>query len=355
MASNGTVNPQGNNSTNQHSAGAIVRKAEEFLASYEVEMAEKFYSRALEMEPTNTKIMDALAAIKMECGDVLGAKHLLHKSIAADPNGGYEKYFCFGQISNGAEAVESILRGLVVVENRIRSGKAGEEDLVSLRRVAASAYCNIVEIYMTDLCDEKDAEENCEKYVKMAIDLDKEGIEPLQSLASLRIVQRRLKDAVGAMQRVSERLKRFQEAKGTDLTPLASYEVREKTLQLFMETNMPEDTLSLAHIMLHENDEIVNVWYLGSVAAMQLGDFEHAAELLSHAEKKLTGALKVPENATDRDEIVAQLQSIRDLHADCRVKNAKKMATEVDSTSSGGGGGGGGANNSGAVDGMDAE
>lgn len=64
-----------------------------------------------------------------------------------------------------------------------------------MRRQLSQALASIAEIYMTDLCDEADAEEQCEKAASMAVEADKGCAEALVAMASLRLVRQRLEDA----------------------------------------------------------------------------------------------------------------------------------------------------------------
>lgn len=327
MASKAATDNAGSGASNlsstiqpKHSVDAVVAKAEEFLCQGKEDMAATFYARALEMDPKNTEIMDALATVHLEVGNFMAAKDLFERSMAEKPNVGFEKYFSYSQMLCGKAAVECVLRGVQILDTKIREEKSRSNDVTFLSRSLASAYCTLVEIYMTDLCDEPDAEARCETYVKAAADVDKIGIEPLQSLARLRICQRRQKDAAVAMTEVTRRIKVYQESNGTDLTELAAFEVREKTVQLLLETNQPEPALSLVHIMLHENDEIAHIWYLGALAARTLGDFQHAAELLEGAERILQKAAPSLSDADSRRELESQLKAIRELLVDSRKK-----------------------------------
>jgi hypothetical protein len=51
-------------------------KAEEMIQSFHPDTAEKFYIKALEMEPNNTDVMDAYAALLLDMDDWDRAKQV---------------------------------------------------------------------------------------------------------------------------------------------------------------------------------------------------------------------------------------------------------------------------------------
>ena len=76
------------------------------------------------------------------------------------------------------------------------------------RRQLGGAYCSILELYMTDLCFEPDAEEQCEAMLASAMAID-DGRAPdaLQAKANLRLTQRRGEEAVHSILEAYGRMK----------------------------------------------------------------------------------------------------------------------------------------------------
>ena len=70
-----------------------------------------------------------------------------------------------------------------------------EEALHDLRQKLSGAYCNLAELYLTDLCEEETAESDCEHYLEKALQLkDADGeplVDALQTMASLRLSQQK--------------------------------------------------------------------------------------------------------------------------------------------------------------------
>lgn len=151
----------------------------------------------------------------------------------------------------------------------------------SHRRQLCSAHCSVAELYLTDLCDEPNAEANCEKELESALKLDeisskfyadtcKNGItdnenqltvpppDALQTMANLRMSQSRPQDALESIMKAYDRMKIGCEAMATLVglgkdgevetnenakellevnaaSTLPSYEFRCQTAKLFME------------------------------------------------------------------------------------------------------------------------
>jgi len=96
------------------------------------------------------------------------------------------------------------------VSNRINNDNTDETPLTTesavreTRRKLAEAYCTVAELFLTDLCYEENAEQECESYVTQALQItDCAGVEQqepivdaLQAAANLRLSQKRGPEAV---------------------------------------------------------------------------------------------------------------------------------------------------------------
>jgi len=308
----------------QHSVAALVAKADELVGRCELELGASFLERALQLEPANTAVMDSLAAVRLGLGNIETAHELLTKSIHVAPDQGHEKYMQLAQLLTGTAAAQCTLRGIAVVEAamarcRAHFGPGGEAALPALSQALAAAYCSLVELYMTDLCDASDAEAHCEQYVAAALAADPAGLEPLQALASLRLCQQRPKEAAAAAAEAAGRLAKLQETTG--ILSMATgagrrmppYDTRVALVQLLLETGQPKPALDQCHRLLHENDAVVHVWYLGGIAAKESGDRRHAAELLTRAQAMLKKAGEGMDEATASTEVAPQLATISGL------------------------------------------
>jgi hypothetical protein len=89
-----------------------------------------------------------------------------------------------------------------------------------LKQKASGAYCNLAELYLTDLCEEETAEADCEHCLEKALQLlDADGeplVDALQTMASLRLSQKeRQLEAVTFILRAYEKQRVGSEALAT--------------------------------------------------------------------------------------------------------------------------------------------
>lgn len=203
---------------------------------------------------------------------------------------------------------------------------------LSCRRQLCSAHCSIAELYLTDLCDEPDAEANCEKELESALKLDEissnlhdaasnstmdDKLSPpppdaLQTMANLRMSQSRPQDALECILKAYDRMRvgceamaslvglandgeeietkqEAQELLEVDAASnLPSYGFRCQTAKLLMEIastisceekkassdednvtkKCAESAIQILGSLMAENDEIIEVWYLLGCAFM---------------------------------------------------------------------------------------
>ena len=175
----------------------------------------------------------------------------------------------------------------------------------------------MAELYLTDLCYETDAEQQCESYLAAALKIPdgntgKPTVDALQTVANLRISQNRLDDAVSNMLDVYQSMKSGCEGLSalvglSGSTPvdkteantmteqarelvdveaassLPGFEFRCQSVKLYLEcanglksqeenTATEQQCVSVAiHVLgslLAENDDVVEVWYLLGCAFM---------------------------------------------------------------------------------------
>jgi hypothetical protein len=199
-----------------------------------------------------------------------------------------------------------------------------ERLLVETRRQLCAAHCSIAELYLTDLCEEPDAESLCEEALKLALAADEAssagastqsgneddqiGSPPpdaLQTMANFRLSQSRAPEAMECILKAYDRMKVGCEAMsalvglGSDnngnengegegksrelveveaASSLPEYNFRCQTVKIMLEcatllkndSSVPEATTSqcvesaiqVLGSLLAENDEVIEVWYL---------------------------------------------------------------------------------------------
>jgi tetratricopeptide (TPR) repeat protein len=257
----------------------LLKAASAAIESLDVERAYQAYYQAAsqlqiqrekDITDTNKKqeadlyiyVLEKMGECQVSLGDQdLAKDHFLQslrlleegdKMESARSLGYYETYssLCFyiGQLSLGKEALEAYQRGIHSLEECMQgvgdknSATAGLEpvpmqddnegadnDITStstsdfrtvLKQKASGAYCNLAELYLTDLCEEETAEADCEHCLEKALQLlDDDGeplVDALQTMASLRLSQKeRQLEAVTFILRAYEKQRVGSEALAT--------------------------------------------------------------------------------------------------------------------------------------------
>lgn len=105
----------------QYTVEDLLNKATECYEDGKFELSSKFYVSALAKEPENTQIMDALADVYMQMGDVDNALLLLKKSTDLAPLDNPFKWMFLGQLQSCTEAVDSYRRGIEILNNSLNN------------------------------------------------------------------------------------------------------------------------------------------------------------------------------------------------------------------------------------------
>lgn len=250
-------------------------------------------ARAVQQCPSSLPALEQLAEIHVELGDMNAAHALYARAAALDPAGapesaggsGPDKFLWLAQLSpaGGADAVAwyergaASLRALIAAHSHSRSAphpgpdRDSTQDEHALQAKLVSALCGLAELYLSDLCMEPDAEARCEAYVAEALLVAPASPEALQTLASVRISQQRMPDAVAALDRALAALA----ALPAPDTP--SYAARIALARLLIECARYEPALALLERLQAEHDQLPDLWYLGGWALFLLGEGEGPA------------------------------------------------------------------------------
>jgi len=216
------------------------------------------------------------------------------------------------------KGIQSLEACLVLTKKSTDSSMEGNDEMEKvLHQKLSGAYCNVAELYLTDLCYEDNAELECESYLEKALQIkDPDGeplVDALQTMASLRLSQKpRQLEAVSYILRAYDRMKVGSEAlaslvglnetasdeTGKDeeeavelkeidaANNLPEFEFRCQTAKLLLECasllkespsppslQQPsqEDqclnaAISVLGSLLAQNDEVVEIWYLTGCA-----------------------------------------------------------------------------------------
>lgn len=136
----------------------------------------------------------------LENGKVEKAYEFLEKSCSIDTEGEYgsEKFFYLGQIIGGGKGIELIDHGIAQLTTKLESSTQDEEKRFLIKKLNQGLFAEI-EIWMTDLCMEPEAESKCDELITQSLTIDETNPESWSLLASIRISQQRDQDALDAL------------------------------------------------------------------------------------------------------------------------------------------------------------
>ncbi|AAS54321.1 AGL170Wp [Eremothecium gossypii ATCC 10895] len=181
-----------------------IRQARDALSVNDPKSALKIlkpYKKLLRKEETEVVgLLEAYSDAYMEDGQLDKAYPLLEQACALDPEGkigGCGKFFTLGQVVGGQHGLNTLMIGIDNMVNK--AGAALQQADVDK---VIGGLLTMIEIWMTDLCMEPDAEEQCEQLISKAMVISNENSpEAWSMLGSIRISQTRFAEAAEAFQK----------------------------------------------------------------------------------------------------------------------------------------------------------
>jgi len=303
-----------NNTTTKHDINSILDKAEEYMDEFKIELAQKFCERALQIDNDNIRGLELTASLLLDMGEVEQAQNCLGRAIFVEPQTGHSKYLTLAQLMTGVESRDLYHKGIELIQKLISSLPTSDEKLADLRRTLSNAMVSTSEIYMTDLCDEPEAEEEAKKSIESAIEADPTNPEAFQAKANYALIVEQIETAKTAIDKslqlwLPDQLKFIEENIGKETT--LSYEFRISTVKILLDLEDYDNAVLILDSLLHENEEEVNTWYLlgWSNYLRCKEEAEYAGNARHYLEKALTVNTKCP---TDDEDLIEHITTLID-------------------------------------------
>ncbi|XP_038078464.1 probable assembly chaperone of rpl4 [Patiria miniata] len=282
----------------KYSVQQLLGQATDCMDTFNYELAQKFLQRALEMEPDNLRVLEVTGNLLVEVGELEKAKQCMGRAITLSPEAGHSKYLYMGQLFEGEEAVQYLVKGIELMKKeKEKQDKQPEaacaDNNSSTDRVTdgdiARAYCSMAEIYLTDSCFAEDAEQKCKEYIDKAIDADSDSAEAYQILASYWLSKEDKEQAKKSIEKSLSlwlpKMKALEEEEvnmdGPTLDPInpcpLNYQNRIGTAKILMELEMNEQAEEILEGLLQEDDQVVQVWYMLGLMNVEKTGEEHKA------------------------------------------------------------------------------
>jgi tetratricopeptide (TPR) repeat protein len=288
-------------STPSASPSVLLAEATSTLQQGDIEGAVRPAKRALSLLDSNSEealpALNLLGEIHIELGDIETARQYFLQAAAIDEDGtvgedvggGAEKFLWLAQLSEegGQDSVNWFEKGAMSLRIQIQAlldRKTLDAEIEAMlqekRRKLAVALCGVVEVYMTDLSWEEDAEQKCEALVTEATMVAPAFAEPWQTLANVRISQQRMEDARAALKRSLDLWRELPPE--NDLVP--DFPTRVSLARLLMEADMDVDAIEVLERLVGEDDSSVEVWYLGGWGLYIMGEKQKSGEVKAENE-----------------------------------------------------------------------
>jgi tetratricopeptide (TPR) repeat protein len=273
----------------------LLLQASAALQQGDITSSDKLAKRSLDLSGSDSfeslPTLNLLGEIHVELGEIDTARQYFLRSAAIDTDGtvgeelggGAEKFLWLAQLSEegGVDSVRWYEKGAAALRTQIQAlqglsklDASYEMLLEEKQRKLAVTLCGVVEVYMTDLSWEEDAEQKCEALVTEATMVSPEFAEPWQTLANVRISQSRLEDARAALTRSLNLWK--------DLPPenpqVPDFSTRVSLARLLMEADMDVEAIEVLERLVGEDDNSVEVWYLGGWGLYIMGEKQKNGE-----------------------------------------------------------------------------
>lgn len=272
---------------------------EEFHADPQA-YVEKLLAR-VDADPKNVALLQTAAEVLFEAGAAERALPLVLSAIELDNDGqfGDAKFLWAGQIYGGKKGLAYYKTG---VNNLV--AKISDDNQAALLGTLCQAYLGMIEIWMTDLCMEPEAEQRCEQLIAEAFLCKEDDPEAWSVLGSIRISQIKSEDAMHALQRAWVL---FQQTLAAATVP--DYTVVQKLVRLaqnMLELRMYDEILEVTTEIHNLDDQVSELYYLNCFTHCELAKLATDKEIETAHVEAAKEAVELLEKVEDADQEVLE-------------------------------------------------
>jgi len=250
----------------KHNINDLLDKAEGCLDEFNLELAMKFCERALQTDENNIRALQLTAGLFLDLGEVENAQNCLGRAIHLEPDTGYSKFLSLAQIMTGEQSRELCRKAIELINKQISSLPPTDAGLAVLRRDLSNALVSVSEIYMTDLCDEEEAETESKRCIEEATQADPTNPEAFQAQANYALVVGNIEDAKTSINKslelwLPDHIKFIENDESGKETTLTS-EFRHSTVKMLLDLEDYDNAIKILDALVEEDETNVNTWYL---------------------------------------------------------------------------------------------
>jgi tetratricopeptide (TPR) repeat protein len=234
------------------------------------------YQQALELDENNADVLDAFGELLANLGETERAVTVLMKSVSVAPDQGPMKYFYLGQMVGGSDALTAYKKCYSLLE--------GVNDVEKM----TATLCAIGELFMTDLCDEDDAETLCQEAFQRAVALSASSIEALNGMATFHRMRLEIEESKKFCLQAFDILDQYMESAEYDsLDEIAPLPLRQRFAENLVELELIEEALAVLSSILEEDEEDIQSWFLTACCHMVAKEKDEADECIKQANRLL--------------------------------------------------------------------
>lgn len=251
----------------------IIEEARYFLGKSQPEEALELMTAKLVENQSDLEYLQLYGEVLLENNAVEEAYDIFVKTCELDPNGdkGVEKFLYLGQIIGGNDGLQYLNTGL----NKLNVNyEQDPNDSKTIKKMLEGIFAEI-EIWMTDLCMEPEAESKCNELIEYALKIDDSNPETYSLLSSIRISQQLNDDARTALLKSWELFKQKKEKAESELTDdELNFEIIELIQPLMtvckfaIELELYDIAIEITHVIQGINDQILEIYYYETISQL---------------------------------------------------------------------------------------
>lgn len=260
----------------------------------------------LEENAEDVDTLQALAEAYFEVGAAEAAQPLIERSIELDPEGekGAAKYLWLGQLLGGNRGLDLYVKGVTILQRAMAAAENDAALRASTGLQLSQAYLGMIEIWMTDLCMEAEAEQQCERLIAEAFLVCDVDPEAWSVLGSIRISQLQNESAKEALAKAWQLFSQSIDAEATDHNIVPRLV---RLAQSMMELRMLEQVLEVTGALYRLDDQVADLYYLNALCHQALvGEATNPLERSKHIVAARDAAKMLGDLQNDEDDPVAQ-------------------------------------------------
>lgn len=251
------------------------------------------------------------------------AKQCLGRSITVLHNEGHTKFFTLAQLLNGQDSLELYKQGISILTSALPRLEDADDKKEAAKDLS-SAHCAIAELYMTDLCDNPEAEAECIQSITNGVEVDPTNAEAWQTKARLHLIKCEFDQAKTDLNKsldlwlpnyMAVLENRAHEASKEAFDPVEVcpllFTTRLVTARMLIELEEWEKANQVLDGLTEEDDEVVDPWYLLGWLNKLRADFEKDQIYTGNARYFLNKAKEVhAKNPTQDQEMVRHIEEL---------------------------------------------